>query len=46
LVPVLRGVTVESDYEVANQQRVLVATQRRGFDQMFAAAGQVVAHKW
>ena len=46
LVPVLRGVTIESDYEVANQQRVLVATQRRGFDQMFAAAGQVVAHKW
>ena len=46
IVPVLRGVTVESDYEVANQQRILVATQRRGFDQMFSDAGQVVAHTW
>jgi HK97 family phage prohead protease len=51
VVPVLRGVTVESDYEVANQHRVLVATQRRGFDNLFktglyASAGQVVAHKW
>jgi HK97 family phage prohead protease len=42
VVPVLRGVTVEQDYEVANQRRVLVASQRRGFDQMFADAGQVV----
>ena len=31
LIPRLRGVTVESDYEVANQRRVLVATQRIGF---------------
>lgn len=46
LVPVLRGVTVESDYDVENQRRVLVATQRRGFDAMFSAAGQVVAHAW
>jgi len=46
LVPVLRGVTVESDYDVENQRRVLVATQRRGFDVMFADAGQVVAHAW
>ena len=51
VVPVLRGVTVESDYEVANQHRVLVATQRRGFDNLFktgayASAGQIVAHKW
>ena len=29
--PVLRGMTVESDYEVANQRRVLVASQRVGF---------------
>jgi HK97 family phage prohead protease len=36
IVPVLRGVTIEQDYEVANQQRVLVASQRRGFDLMFA----------
>jgi len=27
----LRGMTVESDYEVANQRRVLVASQRIGF---------------
>jgi len=46
LVPVLRGVTVESDYDVENQRRVLVATQRRGFDVMFADAGQVVCHAW
>jgi hypothetical protein len=46
LVPVLRGVTVESDYEVEKQRRVLVATQRRGFKQLFSAAGQVVAHTW
>ena len=31
VVPRLRGVTVESDYEVANQRRVLVASQRIGF---------------
>ena len=31
VIPRLRGVTVESDYEVANQRRVLVATQRIGF---------------
>ena len=42
VVPVLRGVTIEQDYEVANQRRVLVASQRRGFDQMFTEAGQVV----
>lgn len=46
VIPVLRGVTIESDYEVTNQQRVLVASQRRGFDQMFSTAGQVVAHAW
>ena len=46
VVPVLRGVTVESDYDVENQRRVLVASQRRGFQQIFTAAGQVVAHTW
>jgi len=53
VIPVQRGVTVESDYEVAKQHRVLVATQRRGFTNLFqnaggtaASAGQVVAHKW
>jgi len=31
VIPRLRGVTIESDYEVANQRRVLVASQRLGF---------------
>ena len=31
VMPRLRGVTVESDYEVINQRRVLVASQRLGF---------------
>lgn len=31
VLPRLRGVTIESDYEVANQRRVLVASQRIGF---------------
>lgn len=34
LMPRLRGVTIESDYEVANQRRVLVASQRLGFTDM------------
>ena len=46
VVPVQRGVTVEQDYDVENQRRVLVATQRRGFDRMFATLGQVVAKTW
>lgn len=46
VVPVLRGVTVEQDYDVENQRRVLVATQRRGFDRMFATAGQVAMATW
>jgi len=31
VMPRLRGVTIESDYEVAQQRRVLVASQRLGF---------------
>jgi hypothetical protein len=31
VMPRLRGMTVESDYEVALQRRVLVASQRLGF---------------
>jgi hypothetical protein len=48
VIPQLRGVTVDSDYQVAEQRRVLVATQRRGFKNLFAdgAGGQVVAHTW
>ena len=36
--PVLRGMTVESDYEVAAQRRVLVASQRIGFIDLIDAA--------
>jgi hypothetical protein len=49
VVPVQRGATVETDYDVENQRRVLVATQRRGFDCMFADQGadvQVVKATW
>ena len=38
VLPRLRGVTVESDYEVANQRRVLVASQRLGFLDMIDGA--------
>lgn len=48
VIPQLRGVTVDSDFQVAEQRRVLVATQRRGFKNLFSdgAGGQVVAHTW
>lgn len=38
VMPRLRGVTIESDYEVANQRRVLVASQRLGFIDMIDGA--------
>jgi len=38
VMPRLRGVTIESDYEVANQRRVLVASQRLGFTDLIDAA--------
>ena len=38
VMPRLRGVTVEQDYEVAAQRRVLVASQHLGFDELFDAA--------
>ena len=39
VVPRLRGVTVEQDYEVMNQRRVVVATQSLGFEEIVAGAG-------
>ena len=36
LMPTLRGVRVEQDYEVTNQRRIVVATQSLGFNQTFA----------
>jgi hypothetical protein len=39
VIPRLRGITVESDYEVANQRKSIVATQSLGFTELFAALG-------
>ena len=38
VMPRLRGVTIESDYEVINQRRVLVASQRLGFTDLIDGA--------
>jgi HK97 family phage prohead protease len=38
VMPRLRGVTIESDYEVANQRRVLVASKRIGFTDLIDGA--------
>ena len=46
VMPRLRGVTVESDYEVANQRRVLVASQRLGFDDLIDGASTKRAFKY
>jgi HK97 family phage prohead protease len=44
VIPRLRGVTVEQDYEVSNQRRVIVATQHLGFDELFdSVAGKAAA---
>ena len=39
VIPRLRGVTIETDYEVANQRNVIVASQSLGFNQLVAASG-------
>ena len=47
VVPRLRGVTVEQDYEIANQRRVLVATQNLGFTKVVPTVGtHKAAVKW
>ena len=38
VMPRLRGVTIESDYDVENQRRVLVASQRLGFTDVISGA--------
>ena len=38
VIPRLRGVTVEQEYQVEEQRRVIVATQHLGFDELFAAS--------
>jgi hypothetical protein len=42
-MPRLRGVTIESDYEVANQRRVLVASQRIGFTDLIDGSTSIHA---
>jgi len=46
VIPRLRGVMVEQDYEVGNQRRVIVATQSLGFEELVEdAAGNYSAVK-
>ena len=46
VVPRLRGVTVESDYVVEDQHRVLVTSQRLGFKEIIANAKSVFGFKY
>ena len=46
VLPRLRGVTVESDYEVAAQRRVLVASQRIGFSDLIDGATSKWGHMY
>ena len=46
VIPRLRGVSVETDYEVAAQRRLIVGTQHLGFDELFnSVAGKAAAVK-
>lgn len=46
VVPRLRGLTVESDYEVREQRRVLVTSQRLGFSEIIPDAMSVVGLRY
>ena len=46
VMPRLRGVTIESDYDVINQRRVLVASQRLGFDDIIGGSDAVVIRNY
>jgi HK97 family phage prohead protease len=46
LMPRRRGVTVQSDYDVEKQRRVLVATQRWGFSSIISAAPSVATVRY
>lgn len=46
VVPRLRGVTVESDYSVEDQHRVLVTSQRLGFKEIIPNAKSVFGFKY
>lgn len=39
VIPRLRGISVESDYETMNQRNVIVASQSLGFTELFAGTG-------
>ena len=39
VIPRLGGVSVETDYEVANQRTAIVSSQTLGFDQIFSGVG-------
>jgi len=39
VIPRLRGVNLESDYEVGNQRRIIVASQSLGFQELVAGDG-------
>lgn len=46
IVPRLRGITVESEYQVENQRKVLVTSQRLGFDEIIDGATSVIGLKY
>jgi HK97 family phage major capsid protein len=44
IIPRLRGVSIEQDYEVAAQRRLIVGSQHLGFDELFdSVAGKAAA---
>lgn len=46
IVPRLRGMTVESDYQTEEQRTVLVTSQRFGFDEIIPNAASVIGLKY
>jgi len=46
IVPRLRGVTVESEYQVENQRTALVTSQRLGFNEVIPSATAVIGLKY
>ena len=46
VVPRLRGMTVESDYQTELQRTVLVTSQRLGFDEIIPGAASVIGLKY
>jgi hypothetical protein len=46
IVPRLRGMTVESDYEVSDQRRLLLSSQRLGFNELIVNAPAVTGLRY